>query len=135
VAEWRSYFEIIKKVSNANLFIMFSLSACPLNSYWKVPRSFAEQFDVDDEVKPFLLDYRYVLFDTNPWDFRDDSNKELKENVFLFTSMVLMKAAYKRIRMIRKPSRKYLISGMIGALSKIWMLSYFSWSIFPIHMI
>ena len=62
---------------------------------WKIPLSFAEQFDVDDEVKRFLLDYRYVLFDTNPWDFRDESNKELKENVFLFTSMVLMKAAYK----------------------------------------
>ncbi len=62
---------------------------------WKIPRSFAEQFDVDDDVKRFLLDYRYILFDTNPWDFRDESNKELKENVFLFTSMVFMKAAYK----------------------------------------
>ena len=62
---------------------------------WTVPRSFAEQFDVDDDVKQFLLDYRYVLFDTNPWDFRDASNNELKENVFLFTAMVLMKAAYK----------------------------------------
>jgi hypothetical protein len=41
------------------------------------------------------LDYRYVLFDTNPWDFQDESNKELKKNVFLFTSMVLIKAAYK----------------------------------------
>jgi len=65
---------------------------------WKIPRSFAEQFDVDDEVKRFLLDYRYVLFDTNTWDFRDESNKELKKNVFLFTSMVFMKAAYKNDR-------------------------------------
>jgi hypothetical protein len=40
---------------------------------WKVPLSFADQFDVEDELKPFLLDYRYVLFDTNTWDFRDDS--------------------------------------------------------------
>ncbi|MGD2088470.1 MAG: Rpn family recombination-promoting nuclease/putative transposase [Candidatus Aminicenantes bacterium] len=62
---------------------------------WKVPLSFADQFDVDDELKRFLLDYRYVLFDTNTWDFRDESNKELKKNVFLFTSMVFMKAAYK----------------------------------------
>jgi len=62
---------------------------------WKVPRSFADQFDVDEEVKPYVLDYRYILFDTNPWDFRAESNKELKENVFLFTAMVLMKAAYK----------------------------------------
>jgi predicted transposase/invertase (TIGR01784 family) len=62
---------------------------------WKVPLSFSDQFDVDDELKPFLLDYRYVLFDTNTWDFREESNKELKENVFLFTAMVFMKAAYK----------------------------------------
>ncbi|MCP5108632.1 MAG: Rpn family recombination-promoting nuclease/putative transposase [bacterium] len=62
---------------------------------WKVPRSFADQFDVDDEVKRFLLDYRYVLFDTNDWDFSDESNSKLKENVFLFSSMVLMKAAFK----------------------------------------
>jgi predicted transposase/invertase (TIGR01784 family) len=62
---------------------------------WKVPLTFADQFDVDDEVKRFLLDYHYVLFDTNTWDFRDERNKELKKNVFLFTSMVLMKAAYK----------------------------------------
>jgi predicted transposase/invertase (TIGR01784 family) len=62
---------------------------------WKVPLSFAGQFDVDEEVKRFLLDYRYVLFDTNQWDFRDESNKKLKENVFLFTAMVLMKAAHK----------------------------------------
>jgi len=62
---------------------------------WKVPLSFADQFDVDDDVKRFLLDYHYVLFDTNSWDFRDENNKELKKNVFLFTSMVLMKAAYK----------------------------------------
>jgi predicted transposase/invertase (TIGR01784 family) len=62
---------------------------------WKIPMSFADQFDVDDELKRFLLDYRYVLFDTNNWDFRDESNKELKKNVFLFTSMVFMKAAYK----------------------------------------
>ncbi|MCX6583328.1 MAG: Rpn family recombination-promoting nuclease/putative transposase [Candidatus Aminicenantes bacterium] len=63
---------------------------------WKVPRSFAEQFDVDDEVKRYLLDYRYILFDTNPWDFGAESNKEFKNNVFLFTAMVLMKAAYKK---------------------------------------
>ncbi|MDQ1355571.1 MAG: hypothetical protein QG657_5881 [Acidobacteriota bacterium] len=62
---------------------------------WKVPRAFADQFEVDDEIKPYLLDYRYILFDTNSWDFRDESNHELKKNVFLFTAMVLMKAACK----------------------------------------
>ncbi|MGD2085787.1 MAG: Rpn family recombination-promoting nuclease/putative transposase [Candidatus Aminicenantes bacterium] len=60
---------------------------------WKVPYSFVEQFDVDEELKGFLLDFRYILFDTNPWNFRDESNRELRDNVLLFTTLVLMKAA------------------------------------------
>jgi predicted transposase/invertase (TIGR01784 family) len=60
---------------------------------WKVPGSFLEQFDVDEELKGFLLDFRYILFDTNHWDFRDESNLELRDNVMLFTALVLMKAA------------------------------------------
>jgi predicted transposase/invertase (TIGR01784 family) len=60
---------------------------------WKVPGSFLEQFDVDEELKKFLLDFRYILFDTNPWNFRDESNQELRDNVMLFTALVLMKAA------------------------------------------
>ena len=61
---------------------------------WKVPQSFVDQFDVDDEVKEFLLDYRYILFDTREWDFRDESNEELRNNVFLLTAMAVMKYAY-----------------------------------------
>ncbi len=59
---------------------------------WKVPGSFLEQFDVDEEVKKFLLDFRYILFDTNTWDFRAESNRELRDNVMLFTMLVLMKS-------------------------------------------
>jgi predicted transposase/invertase (TIGR01784 family) len=62
---------------------------------WQVPDSFVDQFRVDKEIKQFMLDFRYILFDTNPWDFRDESNLELKDNVFLFTALVLMKAAFK----------------------------------------
>ena len=62
---------------------------------WKVPSAFVDQFKVDEELKQFLLDFRYILFDTNPWDFRDESNRDLKDNVFLFTTLVLMKAAFK----------------------------------------
>lgn len=64
-------------------------------SPWKIPLSFVDQFDIDDEVKEFLLNYRYILFDTGPWDFRDETNEELKGNVFLLTAMALMKCAYR----------------------------------------
>jgi predicted transposase/invertase (TIGR01784 family) len=61
---------------------------------WKIPQSFVDQFDVDDEVKEFLLDYRYFLFDAKPWDFRAERNKDLRDNVFLLTALALMKYAY-----------------------------------------
>jgi hypothetical protein len=61
---------------------------------WKVPRSFVEQFNVNDEIKEFLLNYRYVLFDTEDWNFLDEANQELKNNVFLLTALVLMKSAF-----------------------------------------
>jgi predicted transposase/invertase (TIGR01784 family) len=61
---------------------------------WNVPRSFVDQFDVSDEIKEYLLNYRYILFDTKDWDFLAEENRELRDNVFLFTSLLLMKSAY-----------------------------------------
>lgn len=61
---------------------------------WKVPRSFVEQFKVNDSIKEFLLNYKYVLFDTKDWDFMDEANQGLKNNVFLLTALVLMKNAF-----------------------------------------
>lgn len=59
---------------------------------WNIPQSFAEQFNVSNEIKEFLLNYRYVLFDTRHWDFRKEKNKELGENVFLLSAVALMKS-------------------------------------------
>jgi len=61
---------------------------------WNVPRSFVDQFKVSDEIKAFLLNYRYILFDAKDWDFLAENNRDLKDNVFLLTSLVLMKSAY-----------------------------------------
>ena len=61
---------------------------------WKVPLAFIQQFDVDEEVKEFLLNFRYVLFDVSQWDFMARANDELKSNVYLLSALVLMKCAY-----------------------------------------
>ena len=58
---------------------------------WTVPHSFVEQFNVEDEIKGFLLDYRYLLFDTWEWDMSDSSNEEIRKNYFLFSALALMK--------------------------------------------
>jgi predicted transposase/invertase (TIGR01784 family) len=61
---------------------------------WTVPQSFTDQFNVSEDVKRFLLDFRYVLFDTVNWNFKDETNEELRENVFLMTALALMKSAF-----------------------------------------
>jgi len=61
---------------------------------WNIPHEFIDQFDIDDELKPFLLNYRYFLFDTNSWDMETETDDELKSNVFLLSTIALMKYAY-----------------------------------------
>ena len=61
---------------------------------WDIPLNFKDKFDVGDEVKEFLMDYRYMLFDTNDWNFKEERNAGLRDNVFLLTGMALMKSAF-----------------------------------------
>ena len=92
---------------------------------WRVPGSFVEQFDVDEEVKRFLLDFRYILFDTNPWDFRDESNQELRDNAFLFTALVLILAYISHTQKIdRKQLKKMLEESQINGGESIDELMY-----------
>ncbi len=61
---------------------------------WDIPRNFNEQFDVSDEMREFLLNYRYILFDTADWNFQDERNAGLRDNVFLLTALAVMKSAF-----------------------------------------
>ncbi len=62
---------------------------------WTVPHSFIEQFTVAEGIKKFLLDFRYVLFDTVNWNFTTEKNKALGDNVFLLSALALMKCAFR----------------------------------------
>jgi predicted transposase/invertase (TIGR01784 family) len=97
---------------------------------WKVPRSFADQFKVPDEIKEFLLNYRYVLFDTRDWNFLSEANRELKDNVFLLTALVLMKSAYNEdMETIRAIFKFWHEKGFIKDKEKIlFFLSYISYT-------
>ncbi|MCP4136158.1 MAG: Rpn family recombination-promoting nuclease/putative transposase [bacterium] len=63
---------------------------------WVIPREFKDQFNVKEELQEFLLNFKYILFDTEPWDFEDESNAVIKDNVFLLTSLMLMKAVFQK---------------------------------------
>ncbi len=60
---------------------------------WTVPIHFIEHFEVANDVKPYLLDFQYLLFDASKWDFRKEQHHELKDNVFLLTALALMKSS------------------------------------------
>ena len=63
---------------------------------WTLPLSFVDQFDVDDELKKYLLDFQYILFDTAGIDIWDELNREMKQNVPFFSSIALMKSVQKK---------------------------------------
>lgn len=70
---------------------------------WQIPTQFIEQFSIAEEWKPFLLNFTYVLFDVNAWDWEAESSRPLRENVFLLSAMMLMKAAFsKDLHLIRQ---------------------------------
>ncbi|MCP5046472.1 MAG: hypothetical protein GY940_04820 [bacterium] len=81
---------------------------------WNVPDDFVDLFEVEDPVKPFLLNYSYILFDTEDWDFRTETDPELRENVFLLSAMALMKYTYdKNIDAIEEIIRFWKRNGFI----------------------
>ncbi|MCK4907983.1 MAG: Rpn family recombination-promoting nuclease/putative transposase [Spirochaetes bacterium] len=58
---------------------------------WKLPQNFSDQFSVPDEIKQFIPEYKYLLFDTSKWNKDDPKYQGLKKNIFLITSLLLLK--------------------------------------------
>jgi len=61
---------------------------------WDIPLQFIEQFKLKDELKKYLLNFKYILFDTNIKNFENDPI--LKNNIFLLTALLLMKSVFKK---------------------------------------
>jgi predicted transposase/invertase (TIGR01784 family) len=63
---------------------------------WKMSQSFNDQFAVNEEVKKFLLNYKYILFNTNNWDLEDKRNEKLRDNLNLTAYLFLMKSSFEK---------------------------------------
>ena len=65
---------------------------------WDIPLCFKDNFECSESLKEYLLDYRYILFDTNAFEIGNEigneSDKRFIENVNLLTGIVLMKNVY-----------------------------------------
>ncbi|MCP5049957.1 MAG: Rpn family recombination-promoting nuclease/putative transposase [bacterium] len=98
---------------------------------WNVPLQFNRQFDVSDEVKEYLLGFKYVLFDTKDWNFNDERNSPLKDHVFLLTSITLMKSAFNRdLDAVREIFRFWREKGFLKNRDKVFFfLAYITESI------
>jgi len=90
---------------------------------WQIPTQFVEQFSVDDELKRFLLNFSYVLFDTNAWDWQAESNRPLKENIYLLSAMLLMKAAFRKdLELIKQVFQLWHQMGFVNEKERIAFL-------------
>lgn len=87
----------------------------PGKGRWKIPTRFVEQFTVASQLKAYLLDFPYILFDTNRWDWQEEKNRPLRDNIFLLSAIVLMKAsARQNIELIRKMFQLWNKMGFVG---------------------
>ncbi len=87
---------------------------------WQIPTRFVQQFPIAGEAKRFLLNFEYVLFDTNQWDWEAESSQPLKENIFLLSAMLLMKAAFQQnIEIIRQVFRLWSQMGFVQEHERI----------------
>ena len=72
------------------------------------------------ELKPFLLDFTYILFDTNAWDWQAESSRPLKENIYLLSAMLLMKAAFRKdLQLIRQVFQLWHQMGFIHEKERV----------------
>ncbi len=87
---------------------------------WRIPRRFVQQFPATERVKKLLLDYEYILFDTNAWDWEAESNQPLKQNVFLLSALLLMKAAFQQnVEIIRQVFQLWNQMGFVAETDRI----------------
>ncbi len=62
---------------------------------WRLEREFKDVFDVEEEVKRYILNYRYILFDTNDEEMFGKVSRRLRDNFILLGDLMLMKDIYK----------------------------------------
>jgi predicted transposase/invertase (TIGR01784 family) len=87
---------------------------------WQIPTQFVQQFPVAEELQGFLLDFEYILFDTNQWDWESEGNQPLKQNIFLLSAMLLMKAAFQQnVEIIRQVFRLWNQMGFVHEKERI----------------
>jgi len=92
-------------------------------SDWQLPTQFIEQFSIVEELKPFLLNFSFILFDTNAWDWEAESSQTLKENIYLLSAMLLMKAAFnKDLKLIRQVFQLWHQMGFVNEKERISFL-------------
>ena len=63
---------------------------------WRLSKEFNSVFGVNEDVRKYLLNYEYLLFDTNEWDFEDEKNRGVRNNVMLMSGLLLMKSVFSK---------------------------------------
>ena len=62
---------------------------------WTVPPSFRDLFSVHETIKPFIPDFRYLIFNTGKWNESEDiALQKMHNNVLLLSFLLLLKTAY-----------------------------------------
>jgi len=76
---------------------------------WNIPVEFKDYFDVDNDIRKYLINYRYVLLNLREAELNYFEDSELKNNKDAYISLLLLKNAYENNIEILKKVTDYLV--------------------------
>ncbi len=74
---------------------------------WNIPRNFSTLYNCPDRIKKYLLDFCYILYNTQSFD-ENNSQKIAENNIVLISSLIALKTAFDKDRDNLKLIRKIL---------------------------
>ena len=76
---------------------------------FNLPDRFIEYFKVNENFKKYLLDFSYILFDTNK--YKDEEILKLSENMYLVAGLLMFKNIFRDVKEMKPVLRKVLEIG------------------------
>ncbi|OHD17259.1 MAG: hypothetical protein A2086_11250 [Spirochaetes bacterium GWD1_27_9] len=61
---------------------------------WKIHKSFLDLYDQKNNIKEYLLNFSYLLYDTK--DFDENNPNQFHNNLLLISSLIALKTAFKK---------------------------------------
>ncbi len=86
---------------------------------WEIPGSLQDLFDVDNNIKQIIVNFSYLLYDTN--NFNEEQKNKFHNNLILISSLIALKSAFNKndLESVLKIFENLNRAGLLNDFNKI----------------